>query len=95
MSRRPRGLAYLYKYTVTNGGRRARRGVGQSQPMTSALPDPDPRPEPPVQPDLDACCGNGCEPCIFDLHDLAMDAYRQALRAWTARQPGSGDQQPQ
>lgn len=46
----------------------------------------DPRPEPPVTPDLDACCGNGCDPCIFDLHDLAMDQYRQALRAWEARQ---------
>ncbi|MCZ8077299.1 MAG: hypothetical protein CFE41_09475 [Burkholderiales bacterium PBB2] len=46
----------------------------------------DPRPEPPVAPDLDACCGNGCDPCIFDLHDLAMDQYRQALRAWEARQ---------
>jgi len=35
---------------------------------------------------LEACCGNGCDPCIFDLHDLAMDEYRQALRAWQARQ---------
>jgi len=44
-------------------------------------------PMPPVQPELEACCGNGCEPCIFELHDLAMDAYRQALRAWRARHP--------
>jgi len=44
-------------------------------------------PTPPVQPELEACCGNGCDPCIFDLHDLAMDEYRQALRAWQARQP--------
>lgn len=43
-------------------------------------------PQPPEAPDLDACCGNGCDPCIFDTHDLAMDAYRQALRAWQARQ---------
>ncbi|MEJ6005976.1 oxidoreductase-like domain-containing protein [Paucibacter sp. AS339] len=50
--------------------------------------DVDPKPEPPHQPDLDACCGNGCDPCIFDLHDLAMDQYRQQLRAWTARQSG-------
>lgn len=48
-------------------------------------------PTPPVQPDLEACCGNGCDPCIFDLHDLAMDEYRQALRAWQARQPQSPD----
>ena len=47
----------------------------------------DPMPQPPATPDLDACCGNGCDPCIFDLHELAMDQYRQALRAWRARQP--------
>ena len=56
--------------------------------MTSPLPpDPDPMPQPPPQPDLEACCGNGCDPCIFDLHDLAMDRYRHALRAWRARHP--------
>jgi hypothetical protein len=52
--------------------------------LTTA-PDADPMPQPPVQPDLDACCGNGCEPCIFELYDLEMDRYRQALRAWRAR----------
>jgi hypothetical protein len=41
----------------------------------------------PPQPDFELCCGNGCDPCIFDLHDLAMDAYRQALRAWRVRHP--------
>jgi hypothetical protein len=44
-------------------------------------------PEPPEQPDLDACCGNGCDPCVFDTYDLAMDRYRQALREWRARHP--------
>ena len=51
--------------------------------------DADPMPVAPPQPDFDLCCGNGCDPCIFDLHDLAMDAYRQALRAWRARHPGA------
>ncbi len=62
--------------------------------MTSTPPSPpspslaaDPMPTAPPQPDLDLCCGNGCDPCIFDLHDLAMDAYRQSLRAWRARHP--------
>ncbi|PTT89232.1 hypothetical protein DBR42_08260 [Pelomonas sp. HMWF004] len=49
--------------------------------------DSDLKPEPPPLPDLDACCGNGCDPCIFDLHDLAMDEYRRALRAWRERHP--------
>jgi hypothetical protein len=53
----------------------------------SGPPDPDPMPQPPAQPDFDACCGNVCEPCIFDLHELAMDRYRQELRAWRARHP--------
>lgn len=48
-------------------------------------PDPDHMPQPPPEPDFDACCGNGCSPCIFDLHDLAMDEYRRALRAWRER----------
>lgn len=45
-------------------------------------------PLPPEPPDLNDCCGNGCDPCIFDAHDLAMAAHRQALRAWHARQAG-------
>lgn len=53
----------------------------------SPAPTDDPRPEPPPAPDFDACCGNGCDPCIFDLHDLAMDDYRRALRAWRERHP--------
>jgi hypothetical protein len=58
--------------------------------MHDSLPssaDDDPMPVPPPQPDFELCCGNGCDPCIFDLHDLAMDAYRQELRAWRARHP--------
>ncbi|RZL10603.1 MAG: hypothetical protein EOP40_05840 [Rubrivivax sp.] len=50
-------------------------------------------PEAPQQPDIDECCGNGCSPCIFDTHDLAMDQYRQDLRAWRARQPNAPSSQ--
>ena len=56
--------------------------------MTSpAPPMSDPMPEPPPPPDLDDCCGSGCNPCIFDLHDLAMERYRQALQEWRVRHP--------
>lgn len=50
------------------------------------IPDDDPMPLPPEAPDINACCGSGCDPCIFDAHDMAMDEHRQRLRAWQARQ---------
>lgn len=56
--------------------------------MDEPLPDDDPMPQPPPAPELEDCCGNGCDPCIFDLHSLAMDDYRQALRAWRERNSG-------
>ena len=49
--------------------------------------DSDPMPLPPREPELDECCGSGCSPCIFDLHDMAMERYREALRAWRERHP--------
>lgn len=47
----------------------------------------DPKPEPPSPGDYDACCGSGCDPCIFDLYDQAVDRYRKALQAWHERHP--------
>lgn len=56
--------------------------------MTSSNPTPpDPMPEPPVFEDYDACCGSGCDPCLFDLYDQAMERYRNVLRAWHERHP--------
>jgi len=56
---------------------------------STTQPVHDPMPTAPEPPDLNACCGSGCDPCIFDQHDLAMDEYRQQLRAWQARQNAS------
>jgi len=44
-------------------------------------------PQPPPRPDPDACCGSGCALCVFDLYELELDRYRQALRAWRERHP--------
>jgi len=66
--------------------------VSKEQPIVDSVEqgtDRDPMPVAPQQPDLDLCCRNGCDPCSFDLHDLAMDAYRQSLRAWRARHPNA------
>ena len=48
----------------------------------------DPPPRPPVAPDPGDCCGNGCDPCIFDLYEEARQRYREALAAWRERHPG-------
>ena len=54
--------------------------------MTLPLPDDDPRPVEPLPPNFEDCCGNGCDPCIFDLYDAERERYRVALREWEARQ---------
>ena len=51
-------------------------------------------PLPPEPPDLNACCGSGCDPCIFDAHDLAMDEHRRLLKAWQARQDAAQVSKP-
>jgi len=54
--------------------------------MGKPQPDDDPRPEAPPEPDLDACCGQGCNPCIFDLYEMEREKYEAKLRAWEERQ---------
>lgn len=61
--------------------------LSRLQRMSSTDPatDPDPPPQPPPAPDDDACCGNGCDPCIFDLYNAERERYFAALREWQAR----------
>nr|WP_246641934.1 oxidoreductase-like domain-containing protein [Paraburkholderia edwinii] len=47
--------------------------------------DDDPRPEPPVRPSADDCCRSGCDPCVFDLYNEALERYHAALAAWEKR----------
>jgi hypothetical protein len=51
-----------------------------------ATPKDDPQPVPPVQPELEDCCHSGCNPCVFDLYDEALERYQSALAEWQARQ---------
>ena len=59
--------------------------------MNSHDPPPaagaDPRPLPPREPALEECCQRGCEPCVFDRYDEAMERYQAALDAWLKRHP--------
>jgi hypothetical protein len=50
----------------------------------------DPRPVEPPRPDDDACCHGGCDLCIFDLFEEALEQYRVDLRAWEERQHRAG-----
>ena len=49
-------------------------------------PHDDPEPTPPMPPDDDACCGNDCEPCVYDLYSAERERYVAALRRWRERQ---------
>ncbi len=52
---------------------------------TGAAADDDPPPQPPPEIDLDACCGQGCAPCVLELIADAQERYRAELAAWQAR----------
>ena len=49
--------------------------------------DDDPLPQPPPALDDDACCGQGCDPCILEYFADAQERYRAALREWQRRHP--------
>jgi hypothetical protein len=68
-------------------------GTRQSPDMASISAD-DPPPVAPSRPDDNACCGNGCEPCIFDLFAELQARYAEELRAWQARQAQRGGGNP-
>ncbi len=71
-------------------GERSRPGSGlplarYTGAMADGAPDDDPPPVPPVRPRNDECCGGGCNPCIFDAYDEALQRYEAALAAWRVR----------
>jgi hypothetical protein len=56
--------------------------------------DTDPMPIPPARPEPADCCNGGCERCVFDLYDDAMDRYRIQLEAWRARREAENAGRP-
>ena len=38
-------------------------------------------PKPPEKPHPDECCHRGCEPCILDYYDAAMERWEARVRA--------------
>ena len=39
--------------------------------------EPVPLPPPPVEPELDECCGSGCERCVFDVYQERLERWRR------------------
>lgn len=56
------------------------------KPVAGSLIRADPEPQPPREPALEDCCQSGCDPCIFDVYQDALERYRLALQQWQARQ---------
>ncbi|WP_244140111.1 oxidoreductase-like domain-containing protein [Caballeronia sp. BCC1704] len=48
-------------------------------------PPDDPRPTPPERPAPGDCCQSGCNPCVFDIYQEALERYQAQLRDWEAR----------
>jgi hypothetical protein len=57
-------------------------------PPPAQAPGTDPRPQPPRQPGLEDCCLSGCNPCVFELYEQALERYELALAGWKARHQG-------
>ncbi len=49
---------------------------------------------PPIQPDIDDCCNSGCNPCIFDLYQDALERYRADLKIWEENNAASTKDRP-
>lgn len=38
-------------------------------------------PRPPERPDEEMCCRRGCDPCIFDYYERALERWEARVRA--------------
>jgi hypothetical protein len=67
--------------------RASRNGPSRDNPRddVGSPPRDDPPPTPPVAPSPEACCGNGCDPCVYDLYEAALRRYEAARAEWAAR----------
>jgi hypothetical protein len=68
-------------------------GPGSTPPSSASgtpdtSPEDDPRPVPPPRPTSADCCRGGCDPCVFDLYDAALERYEAELAAWRQRRKG-------
>ncbi len=55
------------------------------EPLPMPIADDDPPPVPPEPPTSADCCRSGCDPCVFDLYDAALERYEAELAAWRER----------
>jgi hypothetical protein len=58
-----------------------------ARPESANDDSPPARPE---RPSIDECCNSGCNPCIFDLYEEALERYDSELQAWEQRRAVKG-----
>jgi hypothetical protein len=47
-------------------------------------------PVPPVRPEPEDCCNGGCDRCVFEIYEDALERCEMELRAWEKRQLARG-----
>lgn len=53
-------------------------------------PPDDPPPAEPLPPDDAACCGSGCDPCVWDFFNEERRQWQADMAAWRARRAAAG-----
>ncbi|MDX1653689.1 MAG: oxidoreductase-like domain-containing protein [Candidatus Competibacteraceae bacterium] len=51
-------------------------------------------PPPPRRPDPDECCGGGCNPCIFDCYEEALENWQRQVEALSRRRSKPDQEKP-
>lgn len=75
---------------AAGGGRRTPSHALDCAPMSRPILPDDPPPAEPLPPDESACCGSGCDPCVWDFFNDERRQWQAEMAAWQARQAGRG-----
>ena len=78
----PRLSSATQTYAARRRGRLGRMGTAPGQVLLRCLAVNTTAkiPSPPTRPHEDECCRRGCDPCIFDYYESALDRWYERVR---------------